>query len=892
MPCITCLFGHSLTSNRQELEDRALGKQHRISVFLVDSVQLVFQQHAVLKANLDQPMNMFCGDMGTDLWNEKSWAEHFSENMVIVCTAEVLRQCLHHSFISMDRINLLIFDEAHHAKKDHPYARIVKDFYVPQLKQDRGSVPKIFGMTASPVDARVDVRKAAEELEAILYCEIATAADLSLLQYTVQSKQEQMLTYSQLGPAFETPLFREMNERFKVNRVLSKPLMFAREATRELGSWCSDQVWPFCLTENETKKLQAKTERQYHAKRIPDPLSVLEEHKSQLQEARDIVKAHIFEPPSPGNLSSKVRELVALLKERFQRPTEDKCIVFVQQRYTARLLAKLFTHELVRTPYLHVGTLVGTRTGDAGDLNVSFREQVLTMMNFRKGKINCLFATSVAEEGLDVPDCNLVIRFDLYSTLIQYIQSRGRARHVNSRYVHMVELGNQEHRNIVREVRQNETRIKAFCAALPEDRKLTGNDVDMDKILAKESSHRVWKNPETGAKLTYKMSLMVLANFVDSLPQENQESNLQAEYVVTVQNKMFVCEVILPEASPIRGAVGRPASTKQVAKCSAAFETCLDLVKGTYLDKYLLPAFTKQLPAMRNAVLAVDSKKREAYDMRTKPLLWSAPGPSENLLFVTIIQVGNPDALDRASQPLALLTRNRIPDLPSFFLHFGKDRHSSVICTSLVNAMNVSQEIIEQINTFTLCIFDDVFSKLYESTPAKMPYFLAPVKKNQVQIDATAIAFSIIDWDVLTSVVNHQVKWAENLWDNDAWNVEPDEFFDDKYIVDPYDGSRKLWSKGVTRQYTPMDPVPPNTVPRTGQRKNNDNILEYSISLWAKARTRRTFDPNQRVIEAEYISLRRNLLDEFAAPETESPKQCFVILQALKISPVRLIICA
>lgn len=46
---------------------------------------------------------------------------------------------------------------------------------------------------------------------------------------------------------------------------------------------------------------------------------------------------------------------------------------------------------------------------------------------------NCFqFATSVAEEGLDIPDCNLVVRFDLYHTLIQYVQSRGRARHSDS----------------------------------------------------------------------------------------------------------------------------------------------------------------------------------------------------------------------------------------------------------------------------------------------------------------------------------------------------------------------------------------------------------------------------------------------------------------------------
>jgi endoribonuclease Dicer len=86
-------------------------------------VTLVFQQHAVLECNLGANIERFCGEMGCDLWQKSTWEKHFSENMVIVCTAEVLYQCLMHSFITTDQINLLIFDEAHHAKKNHSYAR-------------------------------------------------------------------------------------------------------------------------------------------------------------------------------------------------------------------------------------------------------------------------------------------------------------------------------------------------------------------------------------------------------------------------------------------------------------------------------------------------------------------------------------------------------------------------------------------------------------------------------------------------------------------------------------------------------------------------------------------------------------------------------------------------
>jgi endoribonuclease Dicer len=504
------------------------------------------------------------------------------------------------------------------------------------------------------------------------------------------------------------------------------------------------------------------------------------------------------------------------------------------------------------------------------------------MMNFRKGKINCLFATSVAEEGLDVPDCNLIIRFDLYTTLIQYIQSRGRARHVNSRYIHMCENGNQEHQQIITTVRRDENILKRFCNSLPADRMLTGNDFDMDYFLAKERSHRVYKTSQ-GAKLTYKMSLMVLANFVDSLPR-GMDVNLQPEYVMTMQNKQFVCETVLPEESPIRGAVGRPASTKQVAKCSAAFETCLALIKGKYLDEWLCPTFTKQLPAMRNALLAVDSKKREAYEMKTKPTLWSMTGCPDHL-FITVLQLNNPGALDRPSQPLGLLTRSPLPDLPSFYLHFGNDRHSLVNCTTYTESISVTSAIVEQINTFTLAIFWDVFSKKYESDPSKMPYFMVPINEN-VLADADTAPAGLIAWDVLKAVQDHVMKWTGNERANVIWQTAPDEFFNDKYITDPFDGSRKMWSKGVAPQYKPLDPVPPDSAPRKGTRKNNDNIMEYSCSLWAKARARVTLNPNQRVFEAEAISLRRNLLDEFATVEEESPKKCFIILEALNISPV------
>lgn len=64
---------------------------------------------------------------------------------------------------------------------------------------------------------------------------------------------------------------------------------------------------------------------------------------------------------------------------------------------------------------------------------VLFLLQVLR--KFRAHETNLLIATSIVEEGVDIPKCNLVVRFDLPTEYRSYVQSKGRARALVSNYI-------------------------------------------------------------------------------------------------------------------------------------------------------------------------------------------------------------------------------------------------------------------------------------------------------------------------------------------------------------------------------------------------------------------------------------------------------------------------
>ncbi|KAL7269242.1 Dicer-like protein 1 [Rhizina undulata] len=811
---IACLLIRHMLN--EELEARRQGRHRRVSFFLVDSVTLVFQQAAVLNCNIDANIGKYCGDMGLDLWNKESWDKILDDEQVIVMTADVLYNCLTHSFIRMMDINLLCLDEAHHAKKRHAYARIIKDFYLCEPEDNR---PKIFGMTASPVDARVDVVQAAMDLERLLHSRIVTTSDLMLLQSSVNRPMEVIAAYARLKQPWETELCILLHEHLKGVESLNKVFQFAKNSTAELGPWCADQVWKFALSEIESRKIERKEERNLTKQLDQAGLDKIEKDIEKIRKAKETVDNHMFTNPiaSLTDLSSKVLLLHQYLSYVYREECNDKCIVFVSRRFTARALYALLSE--LATPHMKLGVLIGTRTGLVGDENVTFREQMITVSRFRRGKLNCLIATSVAEEGLDIPDCSIIIRFDLYTTMIQYIQSRGRARHSVSKYIHMIEANNAHHRQMIADVRNAESVMRNFCQSLPADRLLNTFEPLDNPDVGKD---RIYIEPSTGAKVTYTSAMQIVSHYVGNLPHD-PDSPCQPTYVVHPSaGGTYVCELFFPSNAPIAVFDGPPMFTKSGAKRACAFEACVQLRKAGHLNEHLLPPIKlKKIPKMANAHLAVDLHKVNTYFSKVKPSFWSIKNDTAPpVLWVTIFVLQKPEAMGRPLQPICIATREKFPPMPSFPVYSDKGGESNVVLLRLNKPMIATETVLERLNAFTIRLFYDLFNKLFQFDYATIPYWLAPVIPGDFTEDT--VADDVLDWKQMVYIMSSlDLQWDETTLI---------ETFLGRFLVDKRQRSRRFVVHGFDPLLTPKDPVPPHGA----QAPGIESILDYSYNAGKK----------------------------------------------------------
>ena len=232
---------------------------------------------------------------------------------------------------------------------------------------------------------------------------------------------------------------------------------------------------------------------------------------------------------------------------------------------------------------------------------------------------------------------------------------------------------------------------------------------------------------------------------------------------------------------------------------------------------------------------------------------------------------------ERPVRPLGLLTRGPLPRLPRFPVYRLDGNPSNVVSVPLKEPLVVDEDILNTLNNFTLRMFLDIFNKKFERNHLKMSYWLAPLEESSFNPGLSSESpEGLVDWQLLK-----RVSETESIpWEGKTMHAN---ILEDKFIVDPFSGGRRFFSKRVRDDMSMHDRIPPNCPP--GPR-NATSIIQYSSSLYKQSKARRVWQEGQPVFEATKIIHRLNVLASPEKLQQDALTTCFLCPEPLSISQV------
>ena len=139
-----------------------------------------------------------------------------------------------------------------------------------------------------------------------------------------------------------------------------------------------------------------------------------------------------------SEMSPKVQTLIDFLRK--EQAPDFSGLIFARTRAEVAVLSHLLAEQI---PYFEISTFVGASNFSGRKAAISelseASNQKTTLDDLRQGRKNLIVSTNALEEGVDVSRCKLVVCFDRPPNLKSFIQRRGRARELTSKYVIMFE---------------------------------------------------------------------------------------------------------------------------------------------------------------------------------------------------------------------------------------------------------------------------------------------------------------------------------------------------------------------------------------------------------------------------------------------------------------------
>jgi ERCC4-related helicase len=360
---------------------------------------------------------------------------------VVVATPQVVANDLAEGNFPLDSFSLIVFDEAHRAVGDYPYVAIGR-------ANQTGRQARVLAMTASPGGSLARIREVWANL-AVERFEYRTEHDADVLPYIhgvgvetvtvpVPVEVRHLAVLLRAAVQRQVDVLRQLDllRNGEANRraVLDVGALLHRriEVERHEPGPSSGLLW-------KAVTAQAAAMKGLHALELIESQGVdalreyfLRQEPSEGRRWTPALRAFLGDPDVVevrrrlDQLTvehPKVATAVRIVEAELARNPSARVIVFSQYRDTVDRLVSEFGRREGGT--VRAARFVGQAT-HGNDLGLSQREQVGLLDRFRSGEVNCLVATSVAEEGLDIPSTDLVVFYEPIPDVIRTIQRRGR----------------------------------------------------------------------------------------------------------------------------------------------------------------------------------------------------------------------------------------------------------------------------------------------------------------------------------------------------------------------------------------------------------------------------------------------------------------------------------
>jgi ERCC4-related helicase len=368
------------------------------------------------------------------VWDKK-------DSRLIFATPQVVKNDLEEGRLHLRDFSLLVFDEAHRAVKDYAYTSIAKEYI------NQSSFPVILAMTASPGAERKRMQEVCDNLF-IEHVEYRSEDDPDVKPYVnpIDVKWEWFKLPEEYQYIIST-LRSMLDERLRwliqkgilrkksIEWVFKRDLIETGEALRyRLELTMEEQRAPLYIAlMNQSSALTLMyclelmgSQGSYSLKAFLDRMEEDggKTHSLLLKDPRIIeIKVLIAgitkEHPKIQRLLELVKEHHYYVRDR-RNSSNSKILVFTQYRDTARHIVNILSRN---------GILSSRFVGQAkrqGDEGMKQNEQASVLESFKNGEFDVLVATSIAEEGLDIPEVDLVVFYEPIPSEIRYIQRKGR----------------------------------------------------------------------------------------------------------------------------------------------------------------------------------------------------------------------------------------------------------------------------------------------------------------------------------------------------------------------------------------------------------------------------------------------------------------------------------